>query len=54
LGEKNLKELKKLTFKKKKKKKKKTNNPIKIWGIELNRAFTTEESQMAEKYSKKC
>jgi hypothetical protein len=31
------KELKKLTFKK-------PNNPIKKWGIELNREFTTEES----------
>jgi hypothetical protein len=31
------------------------NNPIKKkWGIELNREFTTEESQMAEKYLKKC
>jgi hypothetical protein len=32
----------------------KTNNPIKRWGIELNREFTTEEPQMAEKHLKKC
>jgi hypothetical protein len=30
------------------------NNPIKKWGIDLNRELTTEESQMAEKYLKKC
>ena len=29
------------------------NNPIKKWGIELNREFTIEESQMAEKHLKK-
>jgi hypothetical protein len=32
----------------------KTNNPIKKWVIELNRDFTTEESQRAEKHLKKC
>jgi hypothetical protein len=37
------KELKKLTSKK-------PNNPIKKWGIDLNREFTTEESQMAVKH----
>jgi hypothetical protein len=42
------KELKKVTTKKT------PNNPIKKWGIELNREFTTEESQMAEKHLKKC
>jgi hypothetical protein len=31
-----------------------TNNPIKNWGTELNREFSTEESQMAEKHLKKC
>ena len=31
----------------------KPNNPIKKWGIELNREFTIEESQMAEKHLKK-
>ena len=41
------KDLKKLTTKK-------PNNPIKKWGIELNRKFTTEESWMAEKHLKKC
>ena len=41
------KELKKLITKK-------TNNPIKKWGIELNREFTTEESLMTEKHVKKC
>jgi hypothetical protein len=41
------KELKKLTTKN-------PNNPIKKWGIELNREFTTEKSQMAEKHLKKC
>jgi hypothetical protein len=29
-------------------------NPIKKWGIELNREFTTEESQMDERHIKKC
>jgi hypothetical protein len=33
---------------------KKPNNSIKKWGIELNREFTTEESQMAEKHLMKC
>jgi hypothetical protein len=33
---------------------KKSNNPIKKYGIELNREFTTEESRMAEKHLKKC
>jgi hypothetical protein len=41
------KELKKLITKK-------PNNPIKKWGIELNREFTTEEHRMAEKHLKKC
>ena len=30
----------------------KTNTPIKKWCIELNRKFTTEESQVAEKHLK--
>ena len=30
------------------------NNLIKKWGIELNREFTIEESQMAEKHLNKC
>jgi hypothetical protein len=29
-----------------------TNNPTKKWGIELNKEFSTEECQMAEKASK--
>jgi hypothetical protein len=33
---------------------KKPNNPIKQWGVELNRDFTTEESRIAEKHLKKC
>lgn len=33
---------------------KKPNNPIKKWGIELNREFTIEDSRMAEKHLKKC
>jgi len=41
------KELKKLTSKK-------PNYPIKKWGLQLNREFTSEESQMAEKHLKKC
>ena len=41
------KELKKLTSKK-------PNNPIKKWGIELNREFTTGESGMVKKHFKKC
>jgi hypothetical protein len=32
----------------------KTNNPIKKWGTELNKEFSTEEYQMAEKQLKKC
>jgi hypothetical protein len=32
----------------------KTNNPIKKCGIELNRVFTAEDSQMAEKDLKNC
>ena len=30
------------------------NNPIKKWGTELNKEFSTEEYQMAEKHLKKC
>jgi hypothetical protein len=30
------------------------NNHIKNWGTELNKEFSTEESQMAEKHLKKC
>ena len=37
------KELKKLTSET-------PNNPIKKWGIKLNREFTTEESRIAEKH----
>jgi hypothetical protein len=32
----------------------KPNNPIKKWGIKLNKEFSTEEYQMAEKHLKKC
>jgi hypothetical protein len=32
----------------------KTNNPILKWGIEINKEFSTKESQMDEKYLKKC
>ena len=32
----------------------KPNNPIKKWGTELNKEFSPEELQMAEKYLKKC
>jgi hypothetical protein len=32
----------------------KSNNPIKKWGSELNKEFSTEENQMAEKHLKKC
>jgi hypothetical protein len=32
----------------------KSNNPIKKWGSELNKEFSPEEYQMAEKYLKKC
>ena len=30
------------------------NNAIKKWGTELNREFSSEETQMAEKHLKKC
>jgi hypothetical protein len=30
------------------------NNPIKKWGTELNKEFSTEEYRMAEKHLKKC
>jgi hypothetical protein len=30
------------------------NNPIKKWGTELNREFSTEETQIAEKNIRKC
>jgi hypothetical protein len=39
-------ELKKLDFRK-------SNNPIKEWGSELNKEFSTEKYQMAEKHLKK-
>ena len=32
----------------------KSNNPIKRWGSELNKEFSPEEYQMAEKHLKKC
>jgi hypothetical protein len=32
----------------------KSNNPIKKWGTELNKEFSTEEYRMAEKHLKKC
>ena len=32
----------------------KSNNPIKKWGTELNKEFSTEEYQMVEKHLKKC
>jgi hypothetical protein len=32
----------------------KLNNPIKKWGAELNKEFSTEEYRMAEKHLKKC
>ena len=41
------KELKKLDSRK-------PNNAIKKWGTELNKEFSTEECQMAEKYLRKC
>jgi hypothetical protein len=41
------KELKKLDSKN-------SNNPIKQWGTELNKEFSTEEYRRAEKYLKKC
>jgi hypothetical protein len=31
----------------------KPNNPIKKWGTELNKEFSTEEYRMAEKHLKK-
>jgi hypothetical protein len=31
-----------------------SNTPIKKWGTELNREFSAEETQMAEKHLKKC
>jgi exonuclease VII small subunit len=31
-----------------------SNNPIKKWGTELNKEFSTEEYRRAEKYLKKC
>jgi hypothetical protein len=30
------------------------NNPIKKWGTELNKEFSTEEYQMADKHLEKC
>jgi hypothetical protein len=41
-------------LKKKKTKQNKTSKPIKNCGIELNRQFSIEKSQMAEKHLKKC
>jgi hypothetical protein len=32
----------------------KSNNPLKRWGSELNKEFSPEEYQMAEKHLKKC
>jgi hypothetical protein len=30
------------------------NNPIKIWGTELNKEFSTEETLMVKMYQQKC
>ena len=33
---------------------KRTSNPIKKWGIDLNRELSTDDSQMTEKLPRKC